>query len=1194
MRHLLPLALVSCSIGGMAPSEAQTVYISEFMASNQDSLDDEDGDSPDWIELFNAGSTPVDLDGWYLTDDPALLTQWQIPGVTLPAGQFILIFASDKDRRDPAAELHTNFKLSAGGDYLALVQSDGITIEHDYGASYPAQITDVSYGVGMSGGSSILVGQGDQLRYKIPTGGGDDVDDGLNPDPWIGTGFNDASWSAGALGIGYARSEPDAYDQYILTDLESQMDGVHPGVYVRVEFEVADPSAVQGLNLRMRYDDGFVAYLNGQPEPVAAANAPASPTISWQSSATATRADSSAIGFEDFQIGDPPLVPGTNVLSIHGLNASSGSSDLLISPQLVASTDAALNGEVNYFTTPTPDATNSDASASPGPLVKGVPKTVAPPSAGATPVSIPITAEVSATLHPLASVVLKQRVMYDNEIEVPMVDDGSGDDAAAGDGVFTGTISTGDLAAGEMLRWRVVATDTQGNPTRVPPFPDPIDSPEYCGTVALDPSTASSLLPVLHWFASNPGGANSRSGTRSSVYFLGEFYDNILTDLHGQSTSGFPKKSYDFDFNAGDRFRWRDGEKRVKDLNLLTNWADKSKARNTLAYEVLRDAGAPYHFAFAVRVQQNGSFFSTADMVEDGDDRLLERNGLDPDGAFYKVYNSLDSTSGASKKTRKGEGSGDLQALIDGLGQSGDAKVRFGYDNVNIPAAVNYHAAIAIYCNRDHGHKNYYVYRDTDGSGEWFPIAWDVDLSFGRNWGPNYFVDNLTGATNSLTPGSQNRLYNLIYNTPEFQQMYYRRIKTVADKILQAPGTVNGKLEQRVNELLAQIDPPGVTSDADLDYAKWGSWGNGNNATAASQRLIDEFLDESGGTDRRDYLYTTLAGTIPPSQPAMAPVSISMGEFNPASGDQDEEYFTLSHSNAYATDISGWRIDGAVRMDIPAGTVIPAGMTLYVGRDALAFRGRATSPKGDEKRFLISGYGGQLSARGETIELYDELGNPIDSLSYTGSPTELQKWLRVTELMFNPAGPSVAELAADPGPDCLRLRIRRVAQHRAIQPRHQWRAVRRWHRLHPPRCDCACGGRVDRRRQQSGCVRPPLRGRPEGCWRLHGPARQRGRGAAADRCRRRECPRIYLRGRLVSGPRTGAATRSSCAMPARRSATGNSRATGRSAQNPEARRLRAIPSFRPCSRSGRKGRSPRPSWWIRRLAAMGQIGIMTD
>ncbi|MGI9244834.1 MAG: lamin tail domain-containing protein, partial [Verrucomicrobiales bacterium] len=384
MRQFLPLAVVACLFGCLHQADAQTVFISEFVASNQDSLADEDGDSPDWLELFNSGETPIDLDGWYLTDDPALLNKWQIPGVTLPAGQFIVIFASDKNRRDPESELHTNFKLSAGGDYLALVRADGVTVEHDYGPVYPAQITDVSYGVGMSGGSSVLVDQGSTLRYRIPTGGGDDVDDGLNPSPWIGAGFNDTSWSSGSLGIGYARAEPDAYDQYILTDIESQMDGVHPGVYVRVEFELADPSAIQGLTLRMRYDDGFVAYLNGQPEPVAAANAPAASAVNWQSTATANQDDSSAVDFQDFQLGDAPLLPGTNVLAIHGLNTSSGSSDLLIAPQLVASTDAALNGEVNYFTAPTPDATNGDASDSPGPLVKGVPETVAPPQVGGT------------------------------------------------------------------------------------------------------------------------------------------------------------------------------------------------------------------------------------------------------------------------------------------------------------------------------------------------------------------------------------------------------------------------------------------------------------------------------------------------------------------------------------------------------------------------------------------------------------------------------------------------------------------------------------------------------------------------------------------------------------------------------------------------------------------------------------------
>ena len=83
-----------CLLGALNPAYSQTVYISEFMASNQDTLDDEDGESSDWIELFNSGSTPVDLDGWYLSDDAARLTKWQIPDVTLGGGQFLNIFAS--------------------------------------------------------------------------------------------------------------------------------------------------------------------------------------------------------------------------------------------------------------------------------------------------------------------------------------------------------------------------------------------------------------------------------------------------------------------------------------------------------------------------------------------------------------------------------------------------------------------------------------------------------------------------------------------------------------------------------------------------------------------------------------------------------------------------------------------------------------------------------------------------------------------------------------------------------------------------------------------------------------------------------------------------------------------------------------------------------------------------------------------
>src|SRR5262245_54319289 len=83
------------------------VIISEFMASNSGTLQDEDGDTPDWIELFNTSSTAVNLAGWALTDDPGTLKQWIFPTVNLPAKGFLVVFASAKDRRVAGSPLHT-------------------------------------------------------------------------------------------------------------------------------------------------------------------------------------------------------------------------------------------------------------------------------------------------------------------------------------------------------------------------------------------------------------------------------------------------------------------------------------------------------------------------------------------------------------------------------------------------------------------------------------------------------------------------------------------------------------------------------------------------------------------------------------------------------------------------------------------------------------------------------------------------------------------------------------------------------------------------------------------------------------------------------------------------------------------------------------------------------------------------------
>ena len=75
-------------------------------------LRDADGDSPDWIELYNAGTESVSLDGWYPSDDPEEPARWRIPDITLAPGEYYIIFASGKNRTQ--GELHTDFALSAG------------------------------------------------------------------------------------------------------------------------------------------------------------------------------------------------------------------------------------------------------------------------------------------------------------------------------------------------------------------------------------------------------------------------------------------------------------------------------------------------------------------------------------------------------------------------------------------------------------------------------------------------------------------------------------------------------------------------------------------------------------------------------------------------------------------------------------------------------------------------------------------------------------------------------------------------------------------------------------------------------------------------------------------------------------------------------------------------------------------------
>ncbi len=172
------------------------------------------------------------------------------------------------------------------------------------------------------------------MRVVIPSAGNPGSD-------WRDLGFDDDSWDVGVGGVGYETIAAD-YDSLIgFSALE--MLGKNESVYLRMPFEITDEETLSGIGsliLKMRYDDGFIVYLNGVQ--VAAVNEP--PMPGWQSGATRSHPDSQAVNAIPFNITDhiDQLRIGENVLAIHGLNQGISSSDFLISPQLVAGSSVSV------------------------------------------------------------------------------------------------------------------------------------------------------------------------------------------------------------------------------------------------------------------------------------------------------------------------------------------------------------------------------------------------------------------------------------------------------------------------------------------------------------------------------------------------------------------------------------------------------------------------------------------------------------------------------------------------------------------------------------------------------------------------------------------------------------------------------------------------------------------------------------
>ncbi|MGI9427968.1 MAG: lamin tail domain-containing protein, partial [Bythopirellula sp.] len=256
----------------------------------------------EWVELHNQTSIDVDLSDWKISD--AVEFQFAA-GTTIVAGGYLVVAADATALQaatgySEAVGSYTG-SLSNGGESIALLdRNDRLMDQLDYDdegdwpvapdgsgatlakrdphfatASFNSWQASSTVGgtPGVANASSLdgtlvtttLIADGSAAKTFVP------IDDSLGAS-WTGGGepFNDSSWITGTTAVGFDTEA--TYDSLIGLDLETAMQGVNAGAYIRVPFDVNDPNAISELTLDARYDDGFVAYLNGVE--IARRNAP--------------------------------------------------------------------------------------------------------------------------------------------------------------------------------------------------------------------------------------------------------------------------------------------------------------------------------------------------------------------------------------------------------------------------------------------------------------------------------------------------------------------------------------------------------------------------------------------------------------------------------------------------------------------------------------------------------------------------------------------------------------------------------------------------------------------------------------------------------------------------------------------------------------------------------------------------------
>ena len=1018
--YLSVVALLGWSVFNSGAAKAQ-IYINEIVASNTSGITDEEGEYPDWIELYNYSDSTVSLQGYGISDDSLDLFKYEFPDVEIGPGEYYLIFASDKDQ------------------------------------------------VGQTFTWQTVIEQGDSTKYIIPQSAVENS--------WITQEFDDSGWIGGDFGIGYGdgddRTNVPAGTISVFTRTAfniTDIDQVN-SVMLQVDFDDGYVAYLNGTEINRENISGesplpFDATASDFTEPQLDQGLTLEEFIYNDIDGLISEGENVlAIQVHNYNSGssDMTLIPflrlgkGTDIIHLNFKLSSAGESlfltapdsiiiDQLTYPTLVSDESfgrAADNDSTWYiFTQPTPGEGNSSEGYSerlpepelslPGGFYQGTvqvsltdsslndvvyftadgsdPTLKSPRFADINPRNITATFTLklrSIQEGKLPSKIVTETYFIDAEHNLPVVTISTHPDNLWSD--ETGIYVRGSNGIDAFC------SDGPANWNQDWEIPIHIELYEKDGSKAFGSGAGAKIF----------GGCSRTNPAKSlSVYFRGEYGNaelnyKLFEEKDIDTFQAFVLRNSGNDFTTQNGTMIRDG--------LMTTLIEEEA---DLEYQAFRPAAVylngEYWGIHNIREKVNEHFIESNSEADSDHIDLLEGDGWEVHGSNEKWFEFLDALGAAD--------------MTDPI------QYQTVENMIDIDNYIDYMAAQIYYANDDWPGNNIKFWRNQLTNGKWRWILYDTDFGFnlygynanqntfdltldpnGSDW-PNppwstfvfrnmvesdvfvrKFVNRMADLMNTtFKPEYINSVIDslsgiIVDEIPQHQERWGRDVSSWESAIedlrtfaVDRPAYMYTHMQSRFGLGLRRTTTVNVSNSAHgmvkvnrvipKTYPWSGIYFSGTNIevtaipkpgyqfagwSGKSESLSNKIEIEAGGTLTANFVEAT-----------GEEVTIVINEimYNPSDENDTGDWIELYNASGYDIDISGWVIkdeDDTHEYSFPGGTEMQANSYLVVADDLTAFGEYYT-----ETISVFGELGFGLAGGSDQVRLFDASGGLIDSLQY--------------------------------------------------------------------------------------------------------------------------------------------------------------------------------------------------------------------